>query len=71
MNGFKPCPFCGCEEFRLSDKEFFEEKVAEQGSFCVAVRCKHCFVEMYVHEESDWSQAIRDLRWKWNRREQI
>lgn len=65
---FAPCPFCGNTDLKFSDREFFEEQVERSGSFCLGVSCEKCDVEMYVHREKTYDQAINDLLQKWNRR---
>lgn len=66
---FAPCPFCGGTKFHFSDRDFFEEQVEKTGSFCVGMECKACDLEMHVFKQTDYDEAIKELMWKWNRRE--
>ena len=71
MKGFKPCPFCGCKMFEFTGRAFFEREVKETGSFCLGMDCMMCKAHLYVYNQTDYDEAIANLRVKWNRREQI
>lgn len=68
VEGFKECPFCGCEELSVTKRCVFERFVESTGSFCVSVSCDSCSAEVYAHNETDYDKAINDLRIKWNKR---
>lgn len=71
MNGFRPCPFCGREDFEVDDEKFFNDLQAgsEDGKCCIRIlcRCGAIFYD-YTYDEHDYHKRIEILKNKWNRR---
>ena len=61
MNGFKPCPFCGREDFEVDDEKFFNELQAdsEDGKCCISIWCRcGCDYRDYTYDEHDYHKRI-------------
>ena len=62
--GFKPCPFCGSEDYELATTDFLRV-------FMATMQCKSCRASVDVglpcsHTSAD--SAIDELKAKWNTR---
>lgn len=67
---FAACPFCGCADFKVFDKDLFDALQRGRMKVSVYVRCNVCEAEMWEHtwNEDDYAARLRLLAEKWNRR---
>lgn len=66
-----PCPFCGRTDLDVStESDFNLLQRRNGGTACIAVRCWHCYADMFEHtySEKDYNKRLEMLLTKWNRR---
>lgn len=73
VEGAKPCPFCGGTNIRVTEREFFDNIIAEQGHACIVAGCPDCTADVthFGHDEEDvpdYDVRVRLVLAMWNRR---
>lgn len=74
--GLLPCPFCGGDKFRVTERGVLDELYMRKGSGAMTVQCKRpgCGATLYQQQKevdggpTDYDSRLMKLVAKWNRR---
>ena len=68
INLEKNCPFCGSDELKTFNEDYYNEKMKDAGA--VIIKCMNCSCSLwnFPHQEMNYNDALTLAVTKWNRR---